>query len=843
MQTYLLAANLFAMTALLIGINNFAKNRYSWRLLPLFLLTICRSLIFILFLKGVEDDGLSDILPIITSLDVFSVFFIVWSLVRPGPNLPEMWQRLFLAAGGGAFFLSVLPLIPAWPIPYQLHGLLIVILGAPLILVTLGEIGWIHLFTLLLIAGANFLSLVGLNNVSGLTLLVGYGFLVAALHWEGVQIYRERQQSSKSLAQEALILSRERQRLLEVSEIISTVPGLDEAMIHVARSLAHITHSDQAAIFTLDVSRVEKAHLAAIYSPERPVDLSYHDQITINLSESPPLQAAMSNNPQQILLTHSNDNIFSEANLRGVRPTSRQIPGLDAFDEEPTFEVDPASLDSLYTLWNEERSGPTFIQPLTIQGNVVGALVLGNPVTKRAIRKNDQILINSLASQIATIVEAYRHYIDLELQLEFLSTPEAKSEPKLEPPTFDEIVAMSQAQQPVHTSESPLVAETTSPQAFSPLAAQATPINPSGFVFEVEGGNQAEHYLAILETVDDGVVVSNATGRVQMVNRSAERILGKSRDELLGQPIGTVYGKIDSGEPIENLAMAFSRRNQPLPTYMEDEDQAIQGHLIPWRNVDSEWLGIIVVFRDVTHQIRSDKARNNSITALSRALRGPLGIIKGYAELFAGGNMGDFSGDQLRAQQIMHSNAERMAQTLDNALQISMQNKRELLPQFEKVNVNKVIDEIIYEMNPMIQLSELKFIQDVKSDLPIMTADPRHLYRILENLISNACRFTPPGGQISLRVWIQRERDSSLNRAHILLAVADSGVGIPEIELKRIFDPFYQLGTQKPDERPGLGMGLAVVKELVEWHNGKVWVESLLGEGSIFQVSLPLHHH
>jgi signal transduction histidine kinase len=277
---------------------------------------------------------------------------------------------------------------------------------------------------------------------------------------------------------------------------------------------------------------------------------------------------------------------------------------------------------------------------------------------------------------------------------------------------------------------------------------------------------------------------------------------------------------------------------------MEDDDKAIEGRLIPWRNADREWLGIIVVFRDVTYQVKAEKARNNSITALSRSLRGPLSIIKGYAELIiTDNNTGGFNDQQFKAQQIIYSNAERMAETLDNALQISLQNKRELLPNFEEVDVKSVIDEVVYEMNPMIQLTELKLVQDVKADLPHITADPRHLYRILENLMSNACRFTPPGGQITLRAWVQHERKGNSTRPFMFLAVSDNGVGLPPTEYKRIFDPFYQLGAQNPDAKPGLGMGLAVVKELVEWHNGRVWVESSVGQGSIFQVSIPIRPH
>lgn len=819
MQTYLLSANLFALTALFLGLNAFAKGRLQWRLLPLFLLVVSRSFIFIIFFTNSPNGQSQETLAIMAALDVLSAVCVVWALINPFSDMPDVWRRAIWLAGGAAFFLIVFPLIPGWPVPYQLNSLIVAVVGAPLILVSLGQIGWMHLAAVLFLAVATFFSLVGLTNVSWLIQLIAYGFLIGALHWESLQRYKNRQAVSEAMAREAVYISRERQRLVEVSEVISTIPSFDDAMIHIARSMAHITHSDQAAIFVLTGQDEDQAQLVAIYSPERPVDLRYQDHIIIELTNCLPLQAAMQEYPQQVL-AYEGRNVFNQANLRGIQTASPQWAGDDIIqDVDSVVEIDPASLSSLYSLWGEDRTGPTLIQPLTVKGKSVGVLVLGNPVTRRLIRENDQALCESLSPQISTIVEAYHRFIDLELQVELLSAMEQDPIPA----AFVEAMQDDAGQSKQDISPEPELDEVDH--------------NITGLEEEWD------HYLAILETVDDGVVVSNANGRVQMVNRAAERILGKTRSELLDQPISAVYGEIDSGEPIENLAVAFSRSNKPLPTYKEDDERAIQGRIIPWRNAGSEWLGIIAVFRDVSYQIKSDKARNNSITALSRVLRGPLAIIKGYAELITAGSIGEYTSEQLKIQQIIHSNAERMAATLDNAVQISMQNKRALLPRFEEVIVNKIIEEVVYAINPTLQLSELKLVQDIKADLPVITADPRHLYRILENLLSNACRFTPPGGQVTLRAWVQQEREGSLTRPHLMFAVADNGVGIAQTEQKRIFEPFYQLGNQNPGDKPGLGMGLAVVKELVEWHNGRVWVESMPGEGSIFQVALPLRQH
>ena len=165
------------------------------------------------------------------------------------------------------------------------------------------------------------------------------------------------------------------------------------------------------------------------------------------------------------------------------------------------------------------------------------------------------------------------------------------------------------------------------------------------------------------------------------------------------------------------------------------------------------------------------------------------------------------------------------------------------MPRFARVDVIEIIDEALRDVTPLAELRGLKLEREIKTELPSITADRKHLHSILENLLSNACRFTPTRGRVTLQAWVQQEREGNVTRPYLQLAVVDTGVGIPQMEHKRIFDPFYQLDNQNPEMESGMGMGLAVVKELVELHNGRVWVESMLGTGSVFQVALPVNQN
>lgn len=795
MQMYFFSANLLTLMAFLLGLGHFSRGSQRWRLLPLFLLVISQSLSLIVS----SLDVIGDTSTILAALGVFSATCLVWALINP-TNLSELWQRLAWLGLGAALLLSILPLIPAWPIPPQIHGLTIAMFGTPIILSSLSRLSWTSLAAPLLLSIANFLSLLEFSTISWLVALLAYGVLIGALHWESLQSYHRRQQSSQAMAQQALDLSRERQRLLEVSEIISAVPGLEQSMPHLVRSMAHVTHADQSAVFALDVEIIDQVRLIAIYSPERPVYLTSYDEITFKLADCPPLQKALLEQKQQLLSPHQNKH----------------------------------NLESLYGLWNESRLGPTLIQPLIVQGRSIGALILGNPVTDQPIQQEDKLLCRSLASQMATMTEAFRRYLDLELRAEL---------PAGNPPFREEEAERIIDVAPVAPAIPPQLQEReagASPVLATPAIAPIQPHEATEKKKRTDSTDTFSDYVAILERVEEGVVVSNRKGQVQLVNKAAERILGKTRQDLLGQSIGTIYGAIDSGTKIEDLAAAFSRRNQPLPTFAEHDDRTIQGQLIPWRNGDKEWLGIIAIFNDVTSKVKADQARNNFITALSRVLRGPLTLIKGYAELMMNGLEEEYSPEQLQVQQIIHSSVERVVEVLDNAIQISVQNKNKIVPRLEQINVVRLIDDVLREFASLATVREIRLVKEVKGELPSIVADRVHLYRILENLLSNGCRFTPPGGRVTLRAWVQNTRVGNVIQPQLILAVADNGVGIPRTELKRIFDPFYQLNNQQPGEERGMGMGLTVVKELVEMHGGQVWVESLVGEGSVFQVALPI---
>jgi PAS domain S-box-containing protein len=441
---------------------------------------------------------------------------------------------------------------------------------------------------------------------------------------------------------------------------------------------------------------------------------------------------------------------------------------------------DVPAMASLYALWDSSPAGPILIIPLTLQDKVLGALIAANPQSKRPLTRREVRLCQGLAMQVAAAVENVTLYEAIEAQARRLT----------------DMLAVREA--------------------------------------------EASQQQAILESIAEGVVVSDAQGKVILANAAAERILELPRRQILGRPIGTIYGAFVSSEPVEELAIALSRRGEPLPTFFEQDGLIVRGILSPVRTLDGDWLGMVAVFRDATKEVEADRAKSEFIAAISHELRTPLTAIKGYTELLIMSVAGDVTPDQRRFLDIIRVNADRMVELVNNVIHIAGLERDAVQLNLRQVDVREIIKEALEAIRPLATARQLTLRVELQRELPLLEADSPRLRQILDNLLSNACHFTYPGGRITVRAWAQRDVTQPGPQVYIIIAVADTGVGIPPEEQERIFERFYRADNPLQMEAGGMGVGLAVVKSLVEAHGGRVWVESHVGQGSVFHIALPV---
>jgi PAS domain S-box-containing protein len=345
---------------------------------------------------------------------------------------------------------------------------------------------------------------------------------------------------------------------------------------------------------------------------------------------------------------------------------------------------------------------------------------------------------------------------------------------------------------------------------------------------------EATQRQAILESIADGVIVAGQGGEVVLVNAAAERILNTSKEQLLGKTIKRLYAE---------LLIATGRKTGKQAIF-EWGDRLVRGSLAPVRMPNGKLLGYVAVFRDVTLERQAEKAKSRFVTTISHELRTPLTAIKGYTELMAAGAAGAMNAQQREFLQVVDGNTERMVSLVNNLIAVTELDRGMIEIDARPVDMGGVITEAVQAIRPEAAKRRLDITVDTPSDLPPVQGDASRLRQIMDNLLDNAIRYTPASGRIT--VWATPvELDSAAGGAKqfVVVNIRDTGVGIPPEEHDRIFERFHRVENPLSTEAGGSGMGLAIVKSLVEAHGGRIWVDSKLGQGSSFSFVIPTPAH
>jgi len=223
-----------------------------------------------------------------------------------------------------------------------------------------------------------------------------------------------------------------------------------------------------------------------------------------------------------------------------------------------------------------------------------------------------------------------------------------------------------------------------------------------------------------------------------------------------------------------------------------------------------------------------DHLKSEFINIAAHELRTPLAILLGYASVMADEAVG-LARDRL---DIIIRHAMRLGAIVDDLLSLNYLEKGQAQLDLEEVALREVIEQVIFDLQEMAGGKALHIQVNVPTDFPVLQTDRRKLDLIVTNLLSNAIKYTPEGGHISFQAWLDGDK--------AIVAVRDSGIGIPPEEHERIFERFYQVEDSLTREHGGIGLGLSITKSLVELCQGRIWVESEIGKGSTFLFELPL---
>jgi PAS domain S-box-containing protein len=359
---------------------------------------------------------------------------------------------------------------------------------------------------------------------------------------------------------------------------------------------------------------------------------------------------------------------------------------------------------------------------------------------------------------------------------------------------------------------------------------------------------QREWLEITLASIGDAVIATDAAGRVTFLNAIAESLTGWRRDEAAGKPLAEVFCIVNeqTRQPAEDpvakvlqTGAVVGLANHTVLLAKDGGEVPVDDSAAPIKDESGTTLGVVLVFRDAGEQRRAeaalkdaDRRKNDFLAALAHELRGPLGSVRNAVHALRLLNPSE-PADATRARDIIDRQTSQMARLVDDLLDISRISQGKVTLHKEPVDLTAVVQQAVETCRPVIEPKRHDLTVSLPAEPVRLQADRARLVQVVTNLLTNAAKYTEAGGQI----WLTAERHNGA----IVLQVRDTGVGIPAELLPRLFEMFIQSDRTLARSEGGIGVGLAVVKTLVEMHGGKVEAQSEgPGRGSVFTVQLPL---
>lgn len=350
----------------------------------------------------------------------------------------------------------------------------------------------------------------------------------------------------------------------------------------------------------------------------------------------------------------------------------------------------------------------------------------------------------------------------------------------------------------------------------------------------------------ILLHVPDGLVVTDANLRITFANLTAERIIGLPAAEADGQPFWEVVklheedGKV-LGEANCPLAVVLERRtplvrDSDVLTTRYNTEVSLAAFLAPIPDPEGKSRGAIYLFRDISEAKQVDRLRDEFVTNVSHELRTPLTVIKGYVELLMEEFGDTFMPSQKDFLRVINEESDRLAKLIDSILEFSQAKTGEVGLRQEQFNILEVLEDSIKFFTPPAVKKEIQIVRRLPPDLSPIKGDRNAIRFAVDQLMDNAIKFTPEKGTVSVEVGGWKLEDGLWK---VELSIRDSGIGIAPEKVSQIFDRFYR-AEQKVHTLQGTGIGLSIVKEIIELHGGTISVESTPGQGSKFTIRLPM---
>jgi signal transduction histidine kinase len=342
---------------------------------------------------------------------------------------------------------------------------------------------------------------------------------------------------------------------------------------------------------------------------------------------------------------------------------------------------------------------------------------------------------------------------------------------------------------------------------------------------------------AVLDSTIDGILLSDADGNMQLANRPLVRLtreMGMSYDGTIVDRLLSVEHRVRDKEAYRKT-MEGLRANPDESTFDEFEDsvtgRVYQGFTSPVLDDRGGFVGRLWTLRDVTDQRELDRLKDDFVATVSHELRTPLTSMMGFLEMIREGEAGELNEEQQRFLSIVYRSSERLQRLVGDLLFVARLDANGLQLQFGDTQLDEIVHDAVESSGALARAREITLVAEVEP-VPPVSGDKERLSQLVGNLISNALKFTPAGGRVTARAFV--------DGSHAVVEISDTGIGIPPAEQGRLFQRFFRSSTATEQAIPGTGLGLVISRAIAEAHGGTIDVTSVPGEGTTFRVEIPL---
>ncbi len=345
----------------------------------------------------------------------------------------------------------------------------------------------------------------------------------------------------------------------------------------------------------------------------------------------------------------------------------------------------------------------------------------------------------------------------------------------------------------------------------------------------------------ILESIGDGLCVLDKKRKIILTNPVTEKLTGFTQKEMKDKKYEEILHFVsEKDETIKRFGYIKEVYEKGISSEIESDSILIQKHktkipidasAAPLKNKKGEIIGCVVVFRDVSKEREINRMKSEFVSVASHQLRTPLTSINWYIEILLSEDIGQLNKDQKEYLHNVYSGSQRMAELVNELLNVSRIENQQLKINWEHMDFQKVIQSVVKECLPIANIKNIKIINPEKKEKYEGEADPNLIRQVIHNVVVNAIKYSYSQSQVKINL--------EKNKEGVLLKIEDHGIGIPQKFQSHIFEKFYRAPNATSKETDGTGLGLYIAKMLIEAHKGKIWFTSKEKKTTIFEIYLP----